>query len=782
MIPLLLNSHSPSLINYDRQHSVDRLILKCNRDWNKMRVSNFAASASFLSKIVLLALIVGCVALLPSTGRAQGPENTLVVVNAESSDSLAIANRYIQLRDIPASNVVYLKNISADKESWSTKWFKLRVLTPVLEAMRKRRIENQIDCIAYSSGFPTRINFQPEMKTYLKQTGKKYAITQHAPWASITSLTYFHRNAFSDTPNFLELDANHFANPRRMKVLANPFSGADATKYSTAIRQTNSGNYQVAIKSLTELTKKHPQQTTVVYSLARCLALNGQKDKAIAALQRVKSLGFAHRSVITKDAAFIALKSNPAFKQIVNQMEDLPDGLTTTRSFSGQNYWAKNGWANGTQDQGERYLLSSVLAVTGKNQSTLQASLDRLKSSVAADGTAPKGNVYFADHKDPRSRTRKNQFSFAAAELKSLGRSASIGPAIYPKNDSRVIGVTMGSAKPKWPASKSKFLPGAICDNFTSYGAWWEKTGQTQISEFLDAGAAGASGTVYEPFTIAAKIPSARWHAHYARGTTLAESYYQSVSGPFQLLLVGDPLCCPFGKFPEFKITGLKDKDTVTKDFVLKFEPQAGSPSIKHFELFYDDIFLSRVTSNKIKIAIDDISAGYHEIRIVGVSDAPIVRKRSQKLGFTVNKGDISINLHLENPECILGQVLRAKVDSSTDSQVLIQQNRRTIASVQSGESFEIPTAELGAGETTLQAIVVLPENQTIKGEPVSVSLAAPTLQLDETKALVVSLAQSQILQSLPIPVFNSTEAGWESRHQFILNLLSDPKTCRIVR
>ena len=536
-----------------------------------------------------------------------------------------------------------------------------------------------------------------------------------------------------------------------MKVLANPFSGADATKYSTAIRQTNSGDYQAAIKSLTELTKKHPQQTSVIYSLARCLALNGQKDKAIAALQRVKSLGFAHRSVITKDAAFIALKSNPAFKQIVNQMEDLPDGLTTTRSFSGQNYWAKNGWANGTQDQGERYLLSSVLAVTGKNQSTLQASLDRLKSSVAADGTAPKGNVYFADHKDPRSRTRKNQFSFAAAELKSLGRSASIGSAIYPKNDSRVIGVTMGSAKPKWPASKSEFLPGAICDNFTSYGAWWEKTGQTQISEFLDAGAAGASGTIYEPYTIAAKIPTARWHAHYARGTTLAESYYQSVTGPFQLLLVGDPLCCPFGKFPEFKITGLKDKDTVTKDFVLKFEPQAGSPSIKHFELFYDDIFLSRVTSNKIKIAIDDISAGYHEIRIVGVSDAPIVRKRSQKLGFTVNKGDISINLHLENPECILGQVLRAKVDSSTDGQVLIQQNRRTIASVQSGESFEIPTAVLGAGETTLQAIVVLPENQTIKGEPVSVSLAAPTLQLDETKALVVSLAIKQIKTKLDL-------------------------------
>ena len=720
-----------------------------------MRVSNFASFAFSLPKLVsLLTLILGSVALLPSTGQAQGPENTLVVVNAESSHSLAIANRYIKLRDIPATNVIYLKKIPSEKETWSTKWFKQRVLTPVLDAMKERGIENQIDCVAYSAGFPTRINSQPEIKAYLKQTGKKYAITQHAPWASITSLTYFHRNAFSNTPNFLELDANHFANPRRMKILANPFSGADATKYSTAIRQITAGDYEVATKSLTELTKKHPQQTTVVYSLARCLALNGKKDKAIVALQQVKSLGFAYRSVIAKDAAFIALKSNPAFEDIIDQMEDLPDGLTTTRSFSGQNYWAKNGWANGTQDQGERYLMSSVLAVTGKNQSTLKASLDRLKSSVAADGTAPKGNDYFADHNDPRSRTRKNQFSFAAAELKSLGRSASIGSAIYPKNDSQVIGVTMGSAKPKWPASKSKFLPGAICDNFTSYGAWWEKTGQTQISEFLDAGAAGASGTVYEPYTIAAKIPTARWHAHYARGTTLAESFFQSVSGPFQLLLIGDPLCCPFGKFPEFKVTGLKDGDTITEDFILKLEPQAGSPSIKHFDMFYDGVFLSKVANtNQIKIAIDDISVGYHEIRIVGVSDAPIAKKRSKKIGFTVGKGDVSINLNIENPECILGQSLRAKVVSSAGGRVLIQQNRRTITSVQSGEYFEIPTSELGLGDTALQAVVMLPQNQTILSKPVTVSLIPPTLPQDgQEKVLAAADSSAEFPDFVSLP------------------------------
>ena len=719
-----------------------------------MRASYYSACTFSLPQLAsLLALILG------STCLAQGPENTVMVVNAESSDSLAIANHYVQLRDIPASNVVYLKGIPTEKESLNSGAFKRKILIPILDTMKQRRIENQIDCVAYSAGFPTRIRINSEMKTYLKQTGKKYQITQHAPWASITSLTYFHRNAFSDRPDFLELDANHFANPKRMKVLANPFSGADANKYSTAVRQITASYYEAATKSLTELTKKHPQQTTVVYALARCLALNDQKDKAIAALQQVKSLGFAYRSVLAKDAAFVGIKSDPAFQQIIDRMEDLPDGLTTTRSFSGQNYWAKNGWANGTQDQGERYLLSSVLAVTGKNQSTLQASLSRLESSVGADGTAPEGNVYFADHKDVRSRTRKSLFKFATAELKSLDRSASIGSAIYPMNDNQVIGVTMGSAKPKWAASKSTFLPGAICDNFTSYGAWWEKTNQTQISEFLDAGAAGASGTVYEPYAIAAKFPSARWHAHYARGTTLAESFYQSASGPFQLLLVGDPLCCPFGKFPEFKVAGLKNGDTVTKDFILKLEPQPRSPSIKHFDLFYDDVFLSRVANtNQIKIETDGIAAGYHEFRIVGVSDAPIAKKRSKKIGFTIGKGDVSLNLNIENPECILGQNLIAKVVSSAGDRVLIQQNHRTIASVQSGEYFEIPTSELGLGNTTLQAVVMLSQNQVLKSIPVAVSLIPPTLLEDEQKKILLTEDSSTELKLLQNTTKESTK------------------------
>ena len=35
--------------------------------------------------------------------------------------------------------------------------------------------------------------------------------------------------------------------------------------------------------------------------------------------------------------------------------------------------------------------------------------------------------------------------------------------------------------------------------------------------------------------------------AYYAAGMSLAESFYLAVESPYQLLIVGDPLCRPYG-------------------------------------------------------------------------------------------------------------------------------------------------------------------------------------------------------------------------------------------
>ena len=68
------------------------------------------------------------------------------------------------------------------------------------------------------------------------------------------------------------------------------------------------------------------------------------------------------------------------------------------------------------------------------------------------------------------------------------------------------------------------------------------------LTDLIRHGAAGASGTVAEPYAIAAKFPSPFIHVHYVRGASMVEAFYQSVSGPYQLLIVGDPLCRPWSK------------------------------------------------------------------------------------------------------------------------------------------------------------------------------------------------------------------------------------------
>lgn len=402
-------------------------------------------------------------------------------------------------------------------------------------------------------------------------------------------------------------------------------------------------------------------------------------------------------------------------------MEDLSAGVLPTRGFLGNSYLAKNGWPCSTPEQGNRYLLSTVLAVTGKNQSTLKQALAQIERSVKADGTKPKGSVYFASHRDPRSTTRQSQFDFAASELRSLRRSAIITDKRLPKNDPRVVGATLGSPSINWSSAGSRFVPGALCDNFTSYGGWWAKTKQTQLSEFLNA---GVSGTVYKPYTISWKILNARLHAHCARGCTLAESFYQSVSGPFQLLIVGDPLCCPFGDFPKFEVSGLQQGSNIKSDFTLRIKAASKSPTIRHYEIYYDGVFTSKVEApEKIRIVIDAMSDGFHELRVVGVAETPTANRTSEQFGFVINKKQQNVSLDATSKKVRIGRKLKLTSIATTGGPIQVLQNSRIVASLTGGETVEIEATKLGLGETKLKAITTTPDGSVIASSPLAVEV-----------------------------------------------------------
>ena len=161
------------------------------------------------------------------------------------------------------------------------------------------------------------------------------------------------------------------------------------------------------------------------------------------------------------------------------------------------------------------------------------------------------------DNSDIRARTRRPMFEPTVKRLQELGVRAEIVQGSLPQGRDDVMGLVAGSAGFDWPSSKSRILPGAICEHLTSFGGvMLENAGQTPLTEFLRHGAALSSGTVTEPYAIAAKFPLPFLHVYYAQGCSAAEAFYQSLSGPYQLLIVGDPLCAPWASRPIGKAAG----------------------------------------------------------------------------------------------------------------------------------------------------------------------------------------------------------------------------------
>lgn len=72
---------------------------------------------------------------------------------------------------------------------------------------------------------------------------------------------------------------------------------------------------------------------------------------------------------------------------------------------------------------------------------------------------------------------------------------------------------------------------------------WFDGSPQSLSADFIEEGATGASGHVYEPFLTFTPHPDILLPAYY-RGTNLAESFYLSIPAlSWQNIVLGDPLC-----------------------------------------------------------------------------------------------------------------------------------------------------------------------------------------------------------------------------------------------
>ena len=347
-----------------------------------------------------------------------------------------------------------------------------------------------------------------------------------------------------------------------------------------------------------------------------------------------------------------------------------------------------------------------MLGVTFGRGNTVDEILSYLQRSALADGTRPNGTIYFMWNKDVRSSTRDKCFPAIAAQINAAGGRAVVKQGRLPTGAKDVAGLMVGAANFDLVKEGVKILPGAICEHLTSEGGIFTLGGnQTPLTDFLRAGAAGASGTVAEPRALQAKFPLASVQLHYVRGCSLAEAFYQSISCPYQLLIVGDPLCQPWATTPKIAVGGVKKDEKVKGTLSLK--PSALG-SIGAYELYVDGHLGAR-TANASPFALDttQLSDGYHELRVVGIRSDPIETQGRAIVPILVNNHDSAVEIKVSPSTRIpLSGKLKISVRQPGATSIAIRQNSRDLGNVK-GESgdLEILASSLGRGPTTLQAI-----------------------------------------------------------------------------
>ena len=387
---------------------------------------------------------------------------------------------------------------------------------------------------------------------------------------------------------------------------------------------------------------------------------------------------------------------------------------TTTAGFRGWYGWGSQGEL--LEAGGSRYVLATMLGVTAGRGNSVAEITAYLRSAAAADGTKPKGTIYFVTNTDVRTTTRSRVFPATVKALTGLGVQAEIVNGTLPVRKRDVAGLMTGTPTFDWNASGSTIVPGAICENLTSFGGiFTPSAGQTPLSEFLRAGAAGSSGTVTEPFSIQAKFPHAAIQVHYARGASLAEAFYQSVQAPYQLLVVGDPLCQPWASIPEVEIVTAADSAVLDSGArvsgKLELEPRAtvpGGGTADRFELYVDGVRVAQAGLGE-RLAVDTtvMADGHHELRVVAIAATPVETQGRRVIDIMVANHDDgrALDLVVEPKRVSRSGTVRIAVNGTgVDGAVVFAMGRVLGRTSSPQESIEVPAEVLGLGPVTIRA------------------------------------------------------------------------------
>lgn len=673
------------------------------------------------------------------------PENIVVLVNADSWMSHSVANTYVALRGIPAGNVIALQGIPTG-DSMRISDFRQKILTPVFAEIARRGLVAQIDAVVYSTDFPYAVDFREDFR------GKK-APRFVGTRAAITGLTYLYQSVLEADLDYADRGSNWYSRRVVHESTDVPWDPSDREAYGgverffmerakrkkdlkeatdeakQAFEQWEKAGWQEAEAVMRRLGGLHPDAPHVQYNLACAQSMCGKLDDAIASLRQAFSAGYRDWHHMGKDSDLAALRDRKDFKDLTEEMLKAPVTMNPPKPFS-----ARVGWTPGGNPvpryKGGRYLISTMLGYTSGRGNSYREVVQSLERAAGADGTRPDGAIHFMLNRNLRSTTREWAVRPAADQIRALGIDARVEQGVLPK-EATVAGVFVGTASFKWGSSKSTIVPGAICEHLTSCGGILrEKGSQTPLTAFIRAGAAGASGTVVEPFAIQAKFPHAFLQTYYATGYTLGEAFYLSVLSPYQLLIVGDPLCRPWASVPEVVINGLLEAGPIKAPVSVTVD--VSGPSPKRVE-FHIDGRLVRAAAPGETFEFDpaSLAVGDHRLSVVTVRAHETESRGRAVAEFQVarsSEASPGLAVDVSSPVDIGGEVAFSWKATGVSRIAVLHHGKRLADIAAKPGGATLPAAGLGLGTAELVIVganaegkpVVSVKETVVVGEPPS--------------------------------------------------------------
>lgn len=472
----------------------------------------------------------------------------------------------------------------------------------------------------------------------------------------------------------------------------------------------------------------------------------------------ITSLTYLHRKL--KDHAYLSLNANTYARN---------DNLDPRKAHGFRNHyvWGKDQTPKMAEgDETDRYLLSVMLGTTGIQGNTTEEVLECIRNGFMSDGSAPRGSVYLMENKNVRATTRMPMFDAVISQLAGLlptgvrlkqGEEGQDGKLPIEKDD--IIGIVAGTAGFSWAKTKSKMLPGAIAEHLTSFGAKLDGSGQTKITEFIRNGATGTSGTVAEPFAIPHKFPLPFMHGYYAEGCCLAEAFYQSIMGPYQLLVVGEPLAEPYAKRGTVLLSEPDGRGTLSGTVTVKVD--ASMPEgvdAGAFELWVNGHLIGTANPDEgIELDTTALDDGRYVMRAVIVEDTMVETRSSVMMGMTIKNGDRDPDVVIKSPEqrpvALDDEVLiRGKAKGAREVEILHHGEVVGTAKVR-GSNFRLllPASTFGMGSSLIYARAIYRKGPAVRSEEGLVIVEAPK-PLKPAKPKKLSRKEKKALEALPKP------------------------------